>query len=276
MTSEFVVNVSESDFEYEVLLYSQNVPVLTEFWAEWSAPAKLMNPMLERLAEDGHGAFRLARVDVDFNRNLAIRYGIRNLPVIKAFVKGQVVGELSGAQPEINIRQFIRSLAPSPADLLLEKASSLIQDRSWPEAEKTFREALELDPGMPGGLLGLTRCLLARGNSQESLTIIKNFPASQEYTTAESLKPLAEIFASADALQYDGDDPLEAALWNCVRLARRGNLPSALDGLLEIMRKNKNFKHGTARQLIVAILEVMGDENPETRRYRNELAAILF
>ena len=276
MTSEFVVNVNESDFEYEVLLYSQNVPVIVDFWAEWCNPCQIMDPILEKLAEEGHGNIRLARVDVDFNRNLSIRYGIRTIPTIKAFFKGQVLGELSGMQSEIKLREFIHSLAPSPADFLLEKAESLIAKKSWGEAEVTYREALELDPGLPGGLIGLTRCLLARGNGSESLTILKNFPASHEFSIAETLRPLAEIYASNEQMTFTGDDPMEAAMWNAIRLAKRGNLPSALDGLLDIIRKNKHFKNGMVRQIILAILQVMGDENPETRKYRSELAAILF
>lgn len=276
MTSEYVVNVNESDFDYEVLLYSQNVPVLVDFWAEWCKPCKILDPLLEKLAAEGYGSFRLAMVDVDFNRNLAIRYGIRSVPTVKAFLKGQVAGEFTGIQAEIKIREFIRTLAPSPADLLLEKADSLIQNKSWADAEKTYREALELDPGLPGGLLGLTRCLLARGNGSESLQIIKSFPASHEFSLAESLRPLAEIFAINDQMAYTGDDPLEAAMWNSIRLAKRGNFPSALDGLLDILRKNKNFKNGMVRQLIIALLLVIGEENPETRRYRSEMAAILF
>lgn len=276
MSSEFVIHVDEGNFDYEVLAYSQNVPVLVDFWAEWCKPCKVLSPILEKLAEEGHGNIRLAKVDVDYNKNLSIRYGIRSIPTVKAFLKGQVLGEFTGAIPEIKIREFIRTLAPSPADLILEKASSFLQANNWLEAEKAFTEALELDPGLPAATLGLIRCLLARGNSEESLHLIKKFPASHEFSQAEFMRPLAEIFASNENLIYNGEDMLEAAMWNSLRLAKRGNLPSALDGLLDILRKNKNFKNGTGRVLVIAILQVMGDEDSETRRYRSELASILF
>lgn len=277
MTSEFIINVNENTFEPEVLAYSQNVPVLVDFWAEWSAPCKILDPLLEQVTKEGQGSFRLARVDVDANKNLTIRYGIRSVPVVKAFLKGQVVAEFSGLQPEIKVREFIRTISPNPADLLVEKGSSYIREKDWQKAESAYREALSMDPGLPVGLLGLSRCLLARGEGIESLAILKRFPASHEYKNAENLLPLAQIFAGQlEAMTIPTDDPLEAAFWNSMRLARRGNFQAALDGLLDIMRKNKGYKDGMARQIILSIFQVMGDEDPDTREYRSELASILF
>ena len=231
MSSENIIHVNEGNFDYEVLAYSQNVPVLVDFWAEWCKPCKVLSPILEKLAEEGHGNIRLAKLDVDYNKSISIRYGVRSIPTVKAFLKGQVLGEFTGAIPEIKIREFIHTLAPSPADLILEKASSLLQANNWTDAEKAFEEALELDPGLPAATLGLIRCLLARGNSADSLHLIKRFPDSREFSQAEAMRPLAEIFNSNENMSYAGDDPLEAAMWNCLRLAKRGNLPSALDGL---------------------------------------------
>ncbi len=94
--SEFIVDVSESNFEYEVLSYSQNLPVVVDFWAEWCQPCKRLGPLLEQLTEEARGNFRLARVDVDANPNLALRYSVRSIPTVKAFSQGQVVLHLPG------------------------------------------------------------------------------------------------------------------------------------------------------------------------------------
>ncbi len=276
MTSEYVINVSETTFESEVLVFSQNIPVLVDFWAEWSTPSKILGPVLEKLADEGHGSFRLARLDVDFNKNIPVRYGIRSIPTVKAFMKGQVVAEFMGLQPEAKVREFIRTISPSPADLLIEKGGSNIREKNWKEAESTYREALALDPGMPAGLLGLARCLLARGEGVESLAILKKFPTSHEYSSAEVLLPLAEVFSTINDSKINTDNPFEAAMWNNIRLAQRGNFPAALDGFLDIIRKNKGFKRGMVHQLILAILMVVGDDDPEIRAYRAELASILF
>jgi putative thioredoxin len=270
------MDVSEVDFDNEVLNYSLNTPVIVDFWAEWCGPCKTIGPILEKLAEEGQGSFRMARVDVDANPNLPIRYGVRSIPTIKAFLKGQVVAELTGAQSEFRLREFIHNLAPNPSDLQVEKGNALIAAHAWKEAEKTFRQVLETDEGHPGALLGLIKCFLVEGKAREALVILKAFPSSQEYTRAESLRPLAETMLRLDTDPAIPEDPLEAALQNNVRLVKRGNILAAVDGLLDILRTNKKFHNGLARELVLALLEILGEDDPQTRQYRAELANILF
>ena len=82
--SEFIRSVTEGDFEYEVLAYSQSIPVIVEFWASWSKPSKSLSPLLEKITLEAEGSFRLARVDVDAFPNLPLRYGVFTIPAIVA------------------------------------------------------------------------------------------------------------------------------------------------------------------------------------------------
>ena len=276
MSNDFVVDVTESNFDYDVLEYSQNVPVLVDFWAEWCRPCKVLSPMLEKLAEEGRGTFRLAKVDTDQNKNLSIRYGIRTIPTVKAFLKGQVTAEFSGVQPEPKLREFIRTLAPSPADLLVEKGFSLLKEHDWKMAEKVFTEGLLQDKNSSKGILGLLMSYTGQGKSADALEIHRTFPASPEYKSAEILKPLLDSYNLVDNAESNIDDELEPAFWNNVRLARRGNIQAAIDGLLDILRINKHYKKDLARQVVLALLLLLGDEHPDARQYRSELATILF
>lgn len=276
MSSEYIVNVSESDFEYEVINYSQEVPVVVDFWAEWCVPCRVLSPLLEKLAEKAQGAFRLAKVDVDENPKLAQRYGVRSIPAVKAFNQGQVVSEFVGTLPEPRLQEFIRGLVPTPTDLLLEKGTSLLRMHQWGQAEQALSEYLEQEPDNPLGLLGLAKGLLGQGLGSQAGNILQNFPASREFKTAESLIPLAQAFALFQQGKLEGDSPLDAAFRNSIRLAGKGNILAALDGLLDILRQKKHYRDDQARMVALSLLELLGEEDPQTREYRQELATILF
>jgi putative thioredoxin len=276
MASGNIINVSEADFEYQVLSYSQSTPVVVDFWATWCVPCKVLSPLLERLATDARGAFRLAKVDVEENPNLARRYNVRSIPTVKAFNQGQVVSEFTGSLLEPRVREFIRALVPELGDLMLEKANSLLSSHQWASAEKSYRKFLETNPNHPAGLLGVVKSLLAQGQGKEALSILRNFPASPQFNIAVTLLPLADAFVNNERGLPSSDNPLDAAFQNSLRLAARGNIPAALDGLLDILRQNKRFRDGQVRQVVLGLLELLGEDDPQTRQYRNELAPILF
>jgi putative thioredoxin len=277
MVSNFIIDVNEQNFEYEVLKYSNNTPVVVDFWASWCRPCLAQGPLLERLATEGQGTFRLAKVDTDANPTLAITYGVRSLPTLKAFVQGEVVAEMVGAQPEGRLRELLASLMPpSPAALSLEKADGLLSLHEWSGAERTYREVLTQTPGQPAPLLGLAKSLLAQNKAKEALGILFNFPASKLYIKAEELQPLAQALYDLQNGRLSDESELDNLFMNAVRLASRGNNPAALDGLLEILRQNKRYGDGKARQVFVGILNIMGEEDPDTRLYRTELASVLF
>ena len=278
MTSEFIIDVTEADFEYHVITYSQNVPVIVDFWAEWCGPCKTLGPMLERLAEEAKGRFRLAKVNVDQNSNLAMRYNIRSIPAVKAFREGTVIAEFVGAQPEDRIHEFIRKAAPDQSDLNLEKGFSLLDMQKPEEAETCFKDSLETSADNPRARLGLIRSLLLQGRGNEANDLLYDFPASQEYASAARLQPLAEALVLLDQeFSINGtQNPLDAAYNNAVRLVKIGNFEAAMDGLLDTLRADKHYKDDEARLLMLAILEMLGENNPVTRQYRRELASVLF
>ena len=271
--TNYVIDVGDSDFDIEVLAYSDQTPVVVDFWAEWCGPCKMLSPILEKLAEEGEGAFRLAKVDVDANPTLSMTYQIQSIPAVKAFSKGQVVGEFVGVQGELEVRQFLRNLAPSPGDLATEKAHSLLVSGDWAQAGQVFGQILEARPDDSPALLGLAKSYIAQGEASKALAIFSEFPASKETKAAEQLRPLAEALIAEPT---KGSSEEEAAFQQSLRLVRLGNIPAAIDGLLELMRGKRSFRKGELQALIVALLHMLGEENPLTRDYRNELSALLF
>lgn len=276
--SKYIIDADEGNFPYEVLAYSNQVPVVVDFWAEWCQPCKLLSPLLEKLAVEAAGAFRLAEIDVDANPRLTMEYQVQSIPAVKAFRNGQMVAEFGGLRPEAELREFLHQLAPRPGDLLLDKGNNLLSRGQWDAAQDAFRQVIQSDPDHPGGLLGLAKSYLARGEAVAALPILREFPASKEYGVAEQLLPLAEALAALDAgeLSGDGRDELLPMYRTALHLVQRGNLEAAIDGLLDILREDKKYRQGEVRQVTVALLHLLGEENPHSQAYRNELSSLLF
>jgi len=276
MVSDFIIHVDESDFEYEVLQYSTQTPVVVDFWAEWCVPCRILGPNLEALAREGDGSFRLAKVNVDENAKLTKQYKVRNIPAVKAFVDGHVVAEFSGVLAEEGLRDFISRLAPAPGDLMYAKGKNLMELADFAEAEDAFREFLSSHPSHPGALLGLVRALLMQGKGGESLLLLRNFPASPAYNTAQLLKPVAQAYKEFEGAAVESEDPLEAAFRNGIRLAKRGNILAAMDGFLDILRRDKDYRDGQVKDIFVGWLALIGESHPEARQYRKDLSTTLF
>ncbi len=275
--SEYIVDVTDANFETEVILRSHDVPVVVDFWAPWCGPCKVLGPILERLAIEGGGSFFLAKLNVDENPNLSIRYGVQGIPAVKAFINGEVSGQFVGAQPESLVRRFIDELAPSEAEKAVARATSLLATRHWVEAEEAFRQVYEENKANASAALGLVKSILMQGRGQEALGILHSFPAGTEWVTAERLRPLAIHMAEVEENgPYPEDDPIEAEFYQTARLIVRGNIPAAMDGLLEVLRHDKKYRDGEPKDILLAIFELLGEEDPLTRQYRNELASVLF
>ena len=277
MGMNHVIDVTESDFEYEVINYSLNIPVVVDFWAEWCIPCKTLEPVLIKLAAEGGGGFRLARVNVDQNPNLALKYGVHSIPAVKAISQGQVVGEFSSLQPERRIREFLAGIVPpSPITLALEKADNLTALYQWKDAEPVYLDVLTKQPENPAAMLGLIKIYLATQRSAKAKLLLGEFPESRLYSKAELLKPLARALTEFEKNILPEEQDMDFAYINCMRLVSRQNFEAALDGLLDIIKENRSYRGGEARGAYLGILELMGENNPLTRKYRSELTAALF
>ena len=276
--SEYILDVDEATFETEVVLKSHEVPVVVDFWAPWCGPCRMLSPMLERQAIEAGGAFLLAKINVDDNPALSIRFGVQGIPAVKAFRHGEIAAEFVGAQPDTVVQRFIEQLVPSETQQAIEEALSLLGTRHYQPAEAAFREVLDKDEGNADAALGLVESLLMRGQGAEALEVLEHFPPGTAWAKAETYKPLAELLVETSKQETgtENDDPIEASLYQSARLIKRGNTEAAMDGFLSILREDKNYRGGMVKQVMLALFELLGDQDPTTRKYREELASVLF
>jgi putative thioredoxin len=244
------MDVTESNFEADVLDRSHSLPVVVDFWAEWCAPCRQLGPILEREASKRSGRLELVKLDVDANPTVSRSYGIQGIPAVKAFHKGRVVAEFVGAQPTAAVERFLDSLLPSEAELLAHRGD-----------EVSLRAALELEPGHADAAIQLARILHSRGQDQEALDVLGNVHGSFS----------ADGLSARIRLERSGVPDLSRAF----AALDAGDNEQALDVLIEaitLARSNRD----EIRRVVVGILDELGPDHPLATTSRTRLASALY
>lgn len=277
-SSDKIIEVSDATFENDVIQQSHDRPVVVDFWAPWCGPCRMLGPVLEKLANDPVLDFVLAKINVDENPNVSMRYQVQSIPAVKAFVDGQIADEFVGALPEPRVKKFIQELIPNEAELALRGANSLLATRHWEEAEQAFRDLLLDFPNYPEANINLAKSLLAQALGCEAKELLENEIHGPLMLNAERLLPLARYLCrNEDGLDDDFDiEPIEAQYRRSAHLLRQDNLEAAMDGLLDVLRQDKRYRDKEPRDVMLGLFELLGDDDPMTQSYRNELASVLF
>jgi putative thioredoxin len=256
------IDVNEGDWESRVVAASHEVPVVVDFWAGWCQPCLVLGPALERLAEEYAGRLLLAKLDVDANPSLASRFGIQGIPAVKAFREGRVVSEFVGVQPETVLRRFLDDLVPSEADDLVVAARADEERGAVEAAEATYRKALDLQQDHEAAAVGLARLLTESGRPDEARTLLARVPGAEEGRAVAARLDLLDVAAAPGGV---GD---------VARAAAAGEHRLALERALELVDDGED--RDRARELMVRVFEVLGEDHPLTREYRPRLARALF
>ncbi|MCB1916243.1 MAG: tetratricopeptide repeat protein [Rhodocyclaceae bacterium] len=280
--SRFSKDVSATDFHEEVIEASRQALVLVDFWAEWCGPCRNLTPVLEQVVDSFDGRVRLAKVDADVEQELSAHYAVRSIPNVKAFVDGRLVDEFSGALPEGALREFIARWLPSPNEALVARARELRTDDDAPGAEALLREALAAEPELESAQLELAELLIADGRTDEAGDLLR--PLQYRARDEDRVKALSARLSLAAGADGDSDrealeaqvaaDPadLSARLALGRRLAADGHWEDALEMLLEVVRRDRDFDDDAGRRTMLDVFNLMPPGHPALRTYRARLA----
>lgn len=272
-----IIDVSDGTFEFDVINQSFTTPVVVDFWAPWCGPCRMLSPILESLAAEQPQPFILARVNVDDNPNVAMRYRVQGIPAVKAFVNGQIAAEFTGAQPEPRVREFLDKLVPDEVEQTLDQVAGLLAIHQWTEAETLLDVLFEGRPASQRAHYLRARALLGQAEGCRALPHLAAITDGPQYLAAERLMVLANFLCRVASAEADDDlPPLEAQYNRTALLLQRGNLEAAMDGLLDVLRQDKRFRKGEAREVLLAIFELLGEGDDLTQTYRKELAQVLY
>ena len=285
MSSAFSLDVTEADFMQSVVEASHQQPVVVDFWATWCQPCQILKPILEQLADEYQGKFLLAKVNTEENQQLAMQFGIRSIPTIKMFVNGEPVDEFMGALPEPEIRAFIDRNVPRESDALINQAEELLAAGDADTALELVKQANQMDPDNTRALISYARICAAMGNTEEAQTVINALPAE--------FKELPEIIALMSKMEFDSianesgsvedlqkrleenADDHEARYQLAAQQMMQGHTEAALDNLLLIMQKDRQFNDEAAKKMIFKIFDSLGAD-PLVATYRRKMMSLIY
>jgi putative thioredoxin len=280
----YVFDVDQQTFEADVLKASLTTPVLLDFWATWCEPCKTLGPMLEKLAAEYHGAFRLGKVDVDQQQELAGMFGIRSIPTVVLVKDGQILDNFTGVLPESQLREFLsHHLQPleAPAATAVEDAVPETPE----QAVNRLQQAIAANPAQAELKLDLALALMHTGQTAAAEAELTALPANLAIDArAVRLRNELDLAHAADAapslatlqqrVQSDAND------WAArdqlgVRLLAAGDIEAGLEQFLTILQKARDWNDGQAKKRLLAAFTTL-DDAELIGRYRRRMASMLF
>jgi putative thioredoxin len=287
-----VKDVTTADFMAEVVDASFDQPVIVDFWAPWCGPCKQLGPILERVVRGANGAVRMVKLNIDENPEIAQQMRIQSIPAVYAFKDGRPVDGFVGALPESQVKQFVQKLGggrggPSPVEQALTMAGEAAQAGDHGTAAALYSQVLQREPDSPDALAGLARALAARGELDEARQLLAEVPKESanhpEIVAARSALDLAEQAEKAMGATGDLRNRLErdpndhaARFELATALFGAGQRDAAIDELLDLFKRDREWDEQAARRQLVKFFEVMGPKDPLTLNARRRLSSLMF
>src|SRR6056297_273768 len=292
---DLIKDGTEASFMADVIEGSRETPVIVDFWATWCGPCKTLGPMLEAAVMAANGKVRMVKIDVDKEQRLAAALAqqglpLQSIPTVVAFYGGQPVDMFQGAVPQSQIAEFVNKLAAMASDgglgEALEAAEQMLAEGEVADAAQTFAAILGEEPENAAALGGLARAHIAMGQTHQAEALLNNAPEAIATAPeveaaraqialarqAEQAGPLNELSAAVEA----DPDNHQARFDYAQALHASGQVEEAIDQLLELFRRDREWNDGAAKTQLFTIFDALKPTDPLAQKGRRRLSSMIF
>ncbi len=289
-TAPIIKDSSEATFMADVVEASQEVPVIVDFWAPWCGPCKTLGPALEAAVTAVRGKVRMVKVNVDENQMIAQQLRIQSIPTVYAFWQGRPVDAFQGALPPSELKAFVEKLGGLAGDgglsEALEEAEKMLAAGAAVDAAQLFAAILGEEPENAAAFGGLARAHVSMGELDQAEALLANAPpaiaSAKEVEAARAQLALARQAADAGpveefraALEADSNDH-QARFDLAQALYAKGDAAGAVDELLELFRRDREWNDGAAKAQLFTIFDALKPNDPLAQKGRRRLSSMIF
>jgi thioredoxin len=291
-----VIDVTEETFNTDVVERSRTTPVIIDLWAEWCGPCKQLSPVLEKLANEAAGQWILAKVDVDANPQLSAALQVQSIPMVVAVLGGQLVDGFLGAMPEAQVKQWISQVLAVSDKMGMQLAEPALADDADAEADDAADAAADEarapgDPagrGMPPGLppaFAEARAAMERGDLdgaarafEQELAASPADPVAKTGLAQVNLIRRVTSYDQAQARRDAAEHPSDVAAQ--IKVAdielAGGRIEESFNRLLGVVRRTSGDEREQARKHLVSLFDLLPPNEPQVKKTRAALSALLF
>ena len=288
MTVDSMKSVNENTFVSDVIEKSKEKVVIVDFWAPWCGPCKALTPILESQAAKKKEHLEVVKVNIDENQGIASQLRIQSIPAVFAFSDGQPVDGFMGAKTESDVEKFFDALIKKFSKInsnVFEELEVLLSEGRFNEVKLTSEELIKSNPS-PENYSLLIRSIVGLGDFDEVEQVLKNLtPEILKDNAVKSAISSYELLKNNDVkdskkeiLDRIEKNPadLDSKMNYSKILFNENNFSECIDILLEMFRKDKEWKDGYAKKQLLLIFDHLGSENELSKKGRRALTSLIF
>ena len=288
--ADLIKDTTDQAFMQDVIEVSRETPVIVDFWAPWCGPCKTLGPQLEAAVTAARGKVRMVKINVDENPGVAGQLQVQSIPTVYAFFQGQPVDGFQGAVSQGDVQRFVEKIAAMGGDdglaEALEAAEEMLSQGAADDAAQTFAAIVGEEPENAAATGGLARAHLALGDLDTAEALLNNAAPSianaPEVEAARAQIELARQAADAGplgelqaAIESNADDH-QARFDYAQALHASGNVEEAVEQLLELFRRDRDWNEGAAKTQLFTIFDALTPTDPIAQTGRRRLSSMIF
>lgn len=275
------MNFELQDFGKDVVEASNSVPVVVDFWAEWCGPCRQLSPILEKLAGEAEGKWKLVKIDTDNNPEIAAQFNIRGIPAVKMVYQSQIVAEFTGAQPEHVVRQWLEEHLPEGksgnSEEVMNQVEALLKEGNRQQAVSLL--ASGIDGGATPEELVKYAMLLLPDDVEKAGALIKEIDQAEkfeiEFETLKTIRHLKEIALGNVTPASDNKQAAESYVNGAEALFKK-DFEKALQQFIQTLQLDRQLDDDGARKACIACFTMLSQEHPLTTKYRRQFSMSLY